>query len=63
MKKDSVYAFVAGILLTMLLVFVAFKLLFPDDIYPYLVSAYVFTIVLWLYAYRVSRKKAANPSI
>ena len=63
MKKDSLYAFVAGILLTMLLVFVAFKLLFPDDIYPYLVSAYVFTIILWLYAYRVSRKKPVNPSI
>jgi len=66
MKRNSIYVFVVAILLTMFVLYVITMLLFPDDVYPYLVSSYIATIVLWLYAYRVSKKmngSQVNPSI
>ena len=57
MKKDSVWAILAGILLTMLVLLFAVKLLFPNDVVLYIIPMYVATIFLWLNAYRVSRKK------
>ncbi len=53
----------AGILLTAVFVTVAIWALFPSDFDVLVVPMYVFEIILWLYAYRVSKKKAVNPSI
>jgi len=53
---------VAGILLTGVLVTLAVWVLFPNDLAVYVFPLYVFTILLWYNAYRVSRKKAVNPS-
>jgi hypothetical protein len=50
----------------MFVLFLVIGYLFPDDVDLYLIPMYVFTIFLWLNAYRVSRKKAkssVNPSI
>ena len=66
MKRDSIWAITAGIFLTMLVLLVVVRVLFSNDVALYLIPMYVFTIFLWLNAYRVSRKKAkisVNPSI
>jgi hypothetical protein len=59
LKKDSIWAILAGILLSMLLILVAVRLLFPNDVVLYIIPMYIATIVLWLNAYRISRRKQA----
>jgi hypothetical protein len=63
MKRDSIWAFVAGILLTSVALSVFVWAFFPDDFLEYAFPLYVFEVLLWLNAYRVSRKKMSNPSI
>jgi len=63
LKQDSIWAFVAGILLTLLVLFVFEGLFFPRDLGITMIPAGAFVLFLWLNAYRVSRKKAVNPSI
>ena len=59
MKKDSIWAILAGILLTMLILLFVARLLFPNDVVLYIIPMYIATIILWLNAYRISRKKKA----
>ena len=49
----------AGILLTMFMLFVVVRYLFPNDVVLYIIPMYLFTIFLWLNAYRISRKRKA----
>jgi len=53
----------AGILLTLLGTLVVVRVLFPNGVALYMIPTSVFEVILWLNAYRVSRKKAVNPSI
>ena len=59
MKRDSIWAILAGILLTMFVLFVVVRYLFPNDVALYIIPMYLFTIFLWLNAYRISRKRKA----
>jgi hypothetical protein len=63
MKRDSIWAVLAGLLLTMLVLLVVVRSLFPNDVILYIIPMYVVMIVLWLNAYRVSRKKQAGSSV
>jgi len=66
LKRDSIWAIVAGILLTIPPLLVIERLFFPEDLSPTMIVTGVFAVFLWLNAYRVSRKKAKisiNPSI
>ena len=64
MRRDSVWALLAGLLLTLIGVLVVVWVLFPDDVVLFMIPMYVFAIALWLDAYRVARKKTAvDPSI
>ena len=47
----------AGILLTMLVLLVVIRDLFPDYVDLYLVPVAFFTIFLWLNGYRMSQKQ------
>ena len=57
MKRDSIWAFVAGILLTSVVVTVVIWAVFPADFDTLVIPMYLFEIILWLYAYRVSRRR------
>ncbi len=57
MKRDSIWAFLAAILLTLLVLLVFVRMFFPNDLAPAMIAIYAGMIVLWLNAYRVSRKK------
>ena len=50
-------------LLTLLATLVVVRILFPNDVALYMIPTSVFEIILWLNAYRVSRKKAVESSI
>jgi len=63
LKRDSIWAITAGLLLTLLATLVVVRVLFPNDVALYMIPASVFEIILWLNAYRVSRKKAVESSI
>jgi TctA family transporter len=63
LKKDGVWAILAGILITMLVLLVVVRFLFPNDVILLTIPMYVAMIVLWLNAYRVSRKKQAGSSV
>ena len=54
MKKNSVWAFVAGILLSAALLSVFVWIMTPNDFAVYAIPLYMFEIILWLNAYRVS---------
>ena len=48
----------AGILLTAVLMSAVVWVLFPSDFLVFAFPLYLFEVLLWLNAYRVSRKKA-----
>ena len=60
MKRDSIWAIVAGILLTIVLVLIVEELLFPNEVAVYLIPFGVFIVFLWLNAYRMSRKNRSR---
>ena len=62
MKRDSIWAIVAGILLTIFVLLTFEELFFPAEVAPSMIAGGAFAVFLWLNAYRVSRKKAVNPS-
>ena len=57
MKKDSPYAFVAGIILTLLVWLVVVEIIWPSSVSLYFIPISIFIIILWLNAWRVTRKK------
>ena len=59
MKRDSIWAILAGILLTLLVLLVVEELVFPNKVALYMIPMSVLVVVLWLNAYRISRKKQA----
>ncbi len=59
MKRDSVWAILAGILLTLLVLLVVEELVFPNMVALYMIPMSALVVFLWLNAYRVSRKKQA----
>jgi hypothetical protein len=60
MRQNSVWAFVAGTLLTGAVLSVFVWELYPSEFFVYAFPLYVFEILLWLNGYRVSRKKQAG---
>ena len=48
-----------GVFLALLLVLVAVRVFFPEDVVFGMISMYVFIIALWLYIYRILRKPKA----
>ena len=59
MKRDSIWAFLVGILLTLLGVLAIDEVLFPNDMIVFLVPTSAVMIFLWLNGYRIARKKKA----
>ena len=57
MRRDSVWAFVVGIVLTLLALLAVDQLVFPNDAVGFWIVGLCFGLFLWLNAYRVSRKK------
>jgi len=57
LKRDSIWAIVAGILLTIAVVLTIEELFFPDEVAPSMIASGTFAVFLWLNAYRVSRRK------
>ena len=57
MKQDSIWAIVAGILLTIVFVLVLEQLFFPRDLGLTMIPSGAFALFLWFNAYRTSRKK------
>ena len=55
--RREVYGVLAGLLLTMLVILVVVRILFPNDLLLFVIPMYVATIVGWLYAYWVTRKQ------
>jgi len=60
LKRDSIWAITAGILLTLLLVLIVEEAFLPQDVAVTMIVTGVFAVFLWLNAYRVSRKKQAG---
>jgi heme/copper-type cytochrome/quinol oxidase subunit 4 len=66
MKQDGVWAFIVGIVLTLLALLVVDQLVFPNDAAGFWIAGLGIGLFLWLNAYRLSRKKAKsslNPPI
>jgi len=67
LNQDSIWAIVAGILLTIVFALVFEELFFPRDLGMTMIPSGAFALFLWLNAYRTSRKKktvsSINPSI
>ena len=59
MKRNGVWAILAGVLVVMLVLLVFVRIYFPNDLAPASIAIYAGMIALWLNAYRVSRKKQA----
>ena len=57
MKKDSIYAIVAGMILTLVLWLIVVEIIWPASVSLYFIPMSVFIIILWLNAWRVTRKK------
>jgi hypothetical protein len=57
LKKDSPYAFVAGIILTLVLWLIVVEIIWPASVPLYFIPISIFVIILWLNAWRVTRKK------
>jgi hypothetical protein len=59
MKRNTIWAMLVGVFLALLLVLVAVRVFFPEDVVFGMISMYVFIIALWLYIYRILRKPKA----
>jgi hypothetical protein len=57
MSRDSVWAILAGILLTLLALLVFEELFFPKDLGITMIPSGAFAVFLWLNAYRIGKKK------
>jgi hypothetical protein len=57
LKKDSPYAFVAGIILTLLAWLTVVEVIWPASVPLYLIPMSIFIIILWVNAWRVMRKQ------
>jgi len=62
LNRDSIWAIVAGILLTIAILLTMEELFFPEGVAPSMIVGGAFAVFLWLNAYRISRKKAVNTS-
>jgi hypothetical protein len=59
MKRNNVWALLAGVFLALLLVLIAVRVFFPEDVVFPMISMYVLIFLLWLHVYRVLRKPKA----
>ncbi len=59
MKRDRIWAILAGILLTLLVLLVVEELVFPNMVALYMIPMSALVVFLWLNAYRISRKRQA----
>ncbi len=59
MKKDSPYAILAGIVLTLLVWLAVVEIIWPASVSLYFVPMSVFIVALWLNGWRVSKKQKA----
>jgi hypothetical protein len=57
LEKDTSYAIVAGIILTLTLWLIVMELVWPAYVSLYIIPMSVFAIILWLNAWRVTKKK------
>ncbi len=62
MKKDSPYAFVAGIVITLVLWLIVVEIIWPASISLYFFPISIFVIIVWLNGWRVSRKREKAPT-
>jgi hypothetical protein len=52
-----VFGILAGVVLTLLVILAVVQVFFPNDLLLFVIPMYVASIVGWLYAYWVMRKK------
>jgi heme/copper-type cytochrome/quinol oxidase subunit 4 len=57
LRRDSLWAFIAGILLTIVLLLVVEESFIPQDVSLTMIPLGAFIVFLWLNAYRVSWKR------
>jgi uncharacterized membrane-anchored protein len=61
--RDSIWAIVAGILLTIVLLLVVEEVFLPQDVSLTMIPLGAVIVFLWLNAYRVARKKQSVSSV